>query len=231
MDEYDLIKESKKELESFYARYFVSKDELDDFLSDAFDYTNGSLTRRQALFQVQRFVSLANDIDKIRPGRDPLRVMFLNMGLDALRGLAGFNNKKIFYTNFCNCFSAEGRDYILNNFKLSDFEDEYKGLRFEASHDIDLNDFFNIIKVTRDMVAHDFNYWEMQFFAYDDDSTWLSSMKTEEKMIKSYKYYRTENKETTYNFHTTLNYEKFICYFTEACIRFINKYIKKHSDL
>lgn len=224
MDEYDLIKESKKELESFYARYFVSKDELDDFLSDAFDYTNGSLTRRQALFQVQWFVSLANDIDQIRPRRDPLRVMFLNMGLDALRGLAGFKNKKVFYTNFCNCFSNEGRDYILNNFKLSNFEDEYKGLHFETSHDIDLYDFFCIIKVARDRVVHDFNYWGMQFFAYDDESTWVSTMKTKEKLIKSYKYHRTENKETAYIFETTLNYEKFIYYFTEACVRFINKY-------
>ena len=67
MEKYNFIKDSKRELEAFYARFFDSDDELQTFLSDAFDYENGSLARRQALFQVQRFISLANDIDKIRP--------------------------------------------------------------------------------------------------------------------------------------------------------------------
>ena len=75
MDKYNFIKDSKRELEAFYARFFDSDDELQTFLSDAFDYENGSLARRQALFQVQRFISLANDIDKIRPGHDPLRIL------------------------------------------------------------------------------------------------------------------------------------------------------------
>ena len=69
MDEYNFIRNSKKELESFYAQYFHSKDELENFLSDAFDYESGSLAMRQALFQVQRFISLANDIDKIETYR------------------------------------------------------------------------------------------------------------------------------------------------------------------
>lgn len=227
MDEYNFIRDSKKELESFYAPYFDSKDELENFLFDAFDYANGSLPRRQALFQVQRFVLLANDIDQIRPGRDPLRILFLKMGLDALSNLSGYKSKtKSFYTDFCKCFSIEGRDYILNNFRLSHFEDEYKGHSFEASHDIDLNDFFNIIKVTRDMVVHDFEYWEMQFFAYDDDATWIASLETKEDMILSYNYHRKQKKETTYYFATTLNYEKFIYYFTEACVRFIKEHMK-----
>ena len=81
MDKYNFIKDSKRELEAFYARFFDSDDELQTFLSDAFDYENGSLARRQALFQVQRFISLANDIDKIRPGRDPLRILFLKIVL------------------------------------------------------------------------------------------------------------------------------------------------------
>ena len=228
MDKYNFIKNSKKELETFYAQYFNSNVELQIFLSDAFDYERGSLHRRQALFQVQRFISLANDIDKIRPGRDSLRILFLKIGLDALCTLSGYTNKTkpIFYANFCNCFSTEGKDYILNNFKLSYFEDEYKGHSFEVWHNIDLNDFLNIIKTTRDMVVHDFNYWEMQFFAHDLDSTWLTSIETKEDMILSYKYHRETKKETRYHFETTLNYEKFIYYFTEACVRFI----KEHTE-
>lgn len=223
MVEHDFIKNGKKELEAFYAQYFESKDELQNFLSDAFDYENGSLSRRQALFQVQRFVSLANDIDKIRPARDSLRVLFLKCGLDSLCSLSE-HKKTDFYKEFCGCFSSKGRTYILNNFKLSSFEDEYSGHSFEASHNIDLSDFLNIIKTTRDMVAHDFNYWEMQFFAYDEDSIWLTSIETKEDILLSYHYQRENKKATTYHFQTMLQYEKFIHYFTEACVNFIKLY-------
>ena len=92
-------------------------------------------------------------------------------------------------------------------------------------HNIDLYDFLNIIKTTRDMVAHDFYYWGMQFFAYDSDSTWITSIETKEDMIISYNYHREKKRDTTYHFETTLNYEKFIYYFTEACVR----YIKEHT--
>ena len=43
MDEYNFIKDSKRELEAFYARFFDSNDELQTFLSDAFDYKNNPL--------------------------------------------------------------------------------------------------------------------------------------------------------------------------------------------
>lgn len=224
MNEQKFIEEAKKELEHFYSPYFVSEEELQNFLSGVFDYENGSLEKRQMIFQVQRFVSLANDIDKIRPARDPLRVLFLKIGLDALSSLAGYTSKKkkVFYRDFCKCFSKDGADYILNNFKLSSFDDEYNGHSFKVSHDIDLNDFLNIIKTTRDAVVHDFTYWEMQFFAYDTDSVWCTSIETDEDIILSYKYRRKVKKVTTYNFETTLNYERFIYYFTEACVNFIS---------
>ena len=224
MDEQKIIEEAQKELELFYSPYFDSDTELQNFLSDVFDYENGSLEKRQMIFQVQRFVSLANDIDKIRPARDSLRVLFLKIGLDALSSLAGYTSKmkKVFYSDFCKCFSKEGADYILNNFKLLSFDDEYNGYSFNVSHDIDLNDFLNIIKTTRDAVAHDFTYWKMQFFAYDTDSIWCTSIETDEDIILSYKYRRKTKKVTTYDFQTTLNYERFIYYFTEACVNFIS---------
>ena len=199
MNEQIFINEAKKELEHFYSPYFFSEEELQNFLSGVFDYENGALEKRQMILQVQRFVSLANDIDKIRPARDPLRILFLKFGLDALSSLAGYTKKtkNIFYNDFCKCFSKEGSDYILNNFKLSSFFDEYNGHNFEASHDINLNDFFNIVKITRDAVVHDFTYWEMQFFAYDTDSVWCSSIETDENILLSYKYHRKKKKITS----------------------------------
>ena len=51
MDEYNLINRSKEELELFYAPYFDSNDNLQNFLYDVFDYQNGSVAKRQMVFQ------------------------------------------------------------------------------------------------------------------------------------------------------------------------------------
>lgn len=166
MDEKSFVKKHQEELKSFYAPYFTKESDLDDFVSDAFDYENGSLPKRQMLYQVQRFVSLADDIDKLRPGRDCLRMLFIKICLESLCSLSGYTDKqkRQFYTKFIGCFSEQGKQYILNNFILSGFEDVYCGHVYEAHHDLTLEDFFEIIKVTRDMIVHDGIYWEMQFF-------------------------------------------------------------------
>lgn len=223
MDEKSFIKKHQEELKSFYAPYFTAESELDDFTSDAFDYENGSLSKRQMLYQVQRFVSLANDIDKLRPGRDCLRMLFIKICLESLCSLSAYTGKQKsqFYDKFIGCFSEQGKQYILSNFTLSGFEDEYCEHVYEAHHDITLEDFFEIIKVTRDLVVHEGIYWEMQFFAYDDDSTWLASISTKEKILKSYSYQSKDKREITYCFETTLKYEKFIFFFIEACVNFI----------
>lgn len=226
MDEKSFIKKHHEELKSFYAPYFTAESELDDFTSDAFDYENGSLPKRQMLYQVQRFVSLANDIDKLRPGRDCLRMLFIKICLESLCSLSGHTGKQKsqFYAKFIGCFSEQGKQYILSNFTLSGFDDMYCGHIYEAHHDMTLEDFFEIIKVTRDLVVHEGIYWEMQFFAYDDDSTWLASISTKEKLLKSYSYQSEDKREITYCFETTLKYEKFIFYFIEACVNFIRGY-------
>ena len=71
------------------------------------------------------------------------------------------------------------------------------------------------------MVVHEGIYWEMQFFAHDDDSTWIATIKTKEKLLKSYTYHSKDKREITYCFETTLQYEKFIYFFIEACVDFI----------
>jgi hypothetical protein len=47
-----------------------------------------------SIFQVQRFVTLANEIDKIRPARDGLRILFLKCCMESLATLSGIKNKK-----------------------------------------------------------------------------------------------------------------------------------------
>ena len=223
MDGQDFISQHRAELISFYAPYFDADEELNSFVSDAFDYENGCLAKRQMLYQVQRFVSLANDIEKLRPGRDCLRMLFIKICLESLCSLSGYIKNKIpvFYDVFIDCFSEAGKAYILDNFKLSSFDDEFCGHIYEASHELTLIDFFEIIRFTRNMVVHQGIYWEMQFFAYDDDSTWLASIETTEKILKSYTYQSKNSRSVTYHFETTMKYEQFIFFFVEACVNYI----------
>lgn len=225
MDGHTFINQHRAELISFYAPYFNKDEELSTFVSDAFDYENGCLAKRQMLYQVQRFVSLANDIDKLRPGRDCLRMLFIRICLESLCSLSGYTNKQkpLFYDAFIDCFSEDGKAYILDNFKLSGFDDEFCGHVYEACHELTLNDFLEIIKFTRNMVVHQGIYWEMQFFAPDDDSTWLASIETKERILKSYTYQSKEKRCVTYHFETTLKYERFIYFFIEACVSYIKQ--------
>ncbi|MCH5279496.1 MAG: hypothetical protein J1E60_06865 [Christensenellaceae bacterium] len=217
----DLMDFFQKELEDFLRPHFESSDALADYLSDVFDYENGSIVKRQMLFQTKRFVSLANNIEKIVPFCDGLRLLFLKICLESLHSLS--NCKNNFYGVFCESFSAEGKAYILDHFKLLQFTDEYRGDTVYINHAINLSDFLFIIKIIRDRIAHDGELWSLRFFAYGEDSTWFTEIETDEEMIKSYKYRRESKKITTYYFKTTLNYERFIFYFVEACINYITQ--------
>lgn len=218
----DFVASCQKELVDFFSPHFESKDTLMEFLSDAFDYENGSVTKRQMLYQTQRFVSLANNIEKISSSSDGLRILFLRICLESLQSLSNCKKER-FFDDFCDSFSNDGKDYILSHFKLVFFEDEYEELTLQITHDITLLDFLWIIKTVRDRIIHDGELWSTQFFSHDDNSSWYISVETDKKMIKSYQYHRPSKKMVEYHFETALNYERFIFYFVEACINYINK--------
>ena len=215
----------QKQLEDFLRPHFESSDDLTNFLSDVFDYENGPVVKRQMLYQTMRFVLLANNIEKISPNSDGLKILFLRICLESLQSLSNCN-KNTFIPTFADCFTDEGKDYILNHFKLSFFEDEYCGLTFEAYHDITLTEFLWLIRVIRDNIVHNGRYWSMQLFARDEDSIWFTSMETDKKVIE-YKFHRKGRKIVQYHFDTTLNYERFIFYFVGACINYISKITAK----
>ncbi len=233
----ELIQKWHRDMEEFFTPYFNSYDDMVDFFGKVSEYDEIDRVPRRMMSQIYNFVTLANDIEKIRPARDPLRVFFLKTCLEAFVEILDVD-KKDFYKSFANSISAEGQAYILNHFKLTGFQEWLKTpntdkeLEFDQSHDLTIEDFFELIKVVRDKVVHDGNYWEMQFFAHDENSTWIATLDTDELFLKkSYQYQCTVKKLRTYSFQTTLNYEKFIAYFVEACIRCVEQYMKKGNSL
>ena len=75
----ELEKQYFEELKEFYSPYFPTLEEVDVFINKAIQLDWDDRRPRQMLFQVQRFVSLATEIDKIRPERDGLRMLFLKL--------------------------------------------------------------------------------------------------------------------------------------------------------
>ena len=179
-------------------------------------------------------MSLANDIAQIRPGYDPLRILFLRICLESLRKDSGVDSKT-FYQSFDSCFSDVGKQYILSNFTFFGIQvpDELTGKERACfnPHDfysLTCEDFLNVIRATRNMVVHDGDYWSMNFFAYDTDSTWITTLTTDEKIISCQP--GKKDRKLTYCFQTTMKYEKFMVFFVEACLNYLKSYIEKQSS-
>lgn len=228
--------EYRQQFENFYKPYFVSAEELNGFFVNVFQNDDIDKTPRRMMNQIQQFVSLSNDIDKIRPARDPLRVLFLRTCLEALYKLnqkssASKHDIKDFFKEY---ISKEGQKYILEHFQFSwlepDYEmDEKAKMLFDrhGRYSLTIDDFAMIFYKIRGMVVHEGDYWSMQLFSRDDDSIWMVHLSTDEQMINCYQ--RQKGKPVIYHFQTTLNYEKFIFYFVKGCIQYLCEYITENK--
>ncbi|MBQ8207526.1 MAG: hypothetical protein IJZ89_02190 [Clostridia bacterium] len=213
------------EMIDLYKKYFLHTDNMFVFFIKVFKNDKTNKTPRRMMNQVQRFVSLANDIERIRPGKDDLILMFIRICLESLCNLSK-ENKSTFFDNYPCFFSQDGCKYILENFKLTEVnksdDQDYNCFRSNNhSCDISLNDFFLLIKSVRNQVVHDGVYGSMQFFSRTGYPL-ITTYTTTDSIINNCPY---KNKCWTYTFETTLNYDRFIYYFVEACINYIGYYI------
>ena len=133
-----------EELKEFYSPYFPTLEEVDVFINKAIQLDWDDRKPRQMLFQVQRFVSLATEIDNIRPARDGLRMLFLKCCMESLAKLSSKETKE-FYECFANCFSEDGKNYILNKFSLSFIECSKNGLTIHEGGNLNISDILSII--------------------------------------------------------------------------------------
>ena len=140
------------EIRSFYSPYFKDSKGLEDFIRRVSEYDWDERKPRQMMFQVQRFVSLATEIDKIRPSRDGLRALFFKCCMESLAKLSGMDSYE-FYEVFATSFSVEGTKHILDNFTLLFIESTEKNGGHEVHNELVIDDILKIIKTARDMVV------------------------------------------------------------------------------
>lgn len=216
----------------FYQQFFSDDVELEKFFKNVFKYDETNKIPRRILNQIQRLISIADDIDIIRPQRDPLRIFFMRTCLEAIYKLTGKSNKeagKFFEEYLCE----QGKKYILSSFKLLDVElkeelTDEKKIQFEykRTFDFELKHFAELFRSVRNNVAHEGNYYEMQFWARDNEYTWLSSCESDECVLDATLWKKKEFGIVSFHFETTMMYGKFRYYFVEGCIKFLNDYIR-----
>ena len=218
----EIEKEYYMKLVSFYMPFFLDEVETKAFIDRMQIVDPKNRIPFQMISQVERFVTLAEDIEKIRPARDGLRIVFIKACMESLVYL-GNDDIKPFYSKLAACFSEEGKNYILGHFRLTGFGKKYHDITYWNSYDLTMDEFLRVIKAVRDRTVHDGIYWETQFFARDDDSIWVTTLITKEKVLSDYQYSKKESIE--YTFETTLLFTRFKYYFVEACINYITKYV------
>ncbi|HKM34836.1 MAG TPA: DUF429 domain-containing protein [Lachnospiraceae bacterium] len=211
------INDYRKETEEFYKQYFSNRAAMYEFFDRVFENDTMDKIPRRMMNQVVRFIELAKDMRKLRPGKDAFVVMCIRICIESLCKLKQTNGMKNEKVSFFDTYYLD-KQYFIDNFRLTSIDGDEK-----VNDQLTIDEFAMTIKMMRDMVVHAGDYWSAQLFhTYDIGST-IFVMKTEEKIRKGYDYHNV--KEHTYLFESSINYDKFINYFIQACIRFIQSYI------
>lgn len=184
---------------------------------------------------IQQLVSLADDIDIIRPKRDPLKIFFLRTCNEAVYKLYNEGAATIVKKDKSNFFKEylleEEQNYILEHFKFTEVDyhtqadfQSGKYIDNKAGYSLTIADFALLFFKTRGMVVHEGDYWSIQFFSRDtDDTIWCTHVETNDEILTCVE--NEKNKKYTYYFQTTMNYEIFRKYFVLGCLRMLNEYI------
>ncbi len=230
------VHEYKEEAMSFYRPFFTSEETMTTFFRNIFNFEITSEAEgdrkyipRRMMNQIQRFVSLANDIEQIRPGRDPLKILFFRVCLESLCSLSQ-KKKCDFFANIETYMSDEGKAYITDHFQLTSWKFESTDSTLDnfpqnVEIPLSLDELLYIIKSVRDISVHEGDYWSMKLFSDKADCPFITTLTTKEAIISSVK---PNGKKITYGFTTSLDFQIFTYHFVRMCITYVEKYMHTH---
>lgn len=200
---------------TFFREYFESEDEMFSFFDRIFANDFCDKTPRKMMNQIVRWVGLANDIGKIRPGRDPLQILCVRNCMESLCGMAEqkipdskkSDEQKSFFGKY---LSKEGIEYFSRSFRIINIVEN--GQEKEALSKDVISEFENMLFIVRNNAVHDGDYWSTQIFSRKKGTTWISA------------YVDIKNNRVI-NFETEIDYDVFMHFFVESSINFINNYL------
>jgi hypothetical protein len=211
------------EVVEFYKDYFQSATELEKFLFNVYEYPNDpdseTITPRIMINSVQRLVTLADDMDKVRPQKPALKVFFLAVCIESLYVNAKFDKRfkkyEMIIDFFENYISQYDKDFIINRIRRSLADDKFvPGKTFDSK--ITMEIFSRIINEVRNTFVHQGDYWSFNLAQSNSDYALMQDIVIEEEKSKG-KYERI--------YEIRLDYDNFKAICIRGFINFIINYI------
>lgn len=175
-----------------------------------------NLIPRRMINSVQRLISLADDIEQVRPGKKDLSIFFLVTSIESVYTLSSspFNNKQgLLIDFFSNYLVQEEQEYLFNRIKiLSD------GERQMYVSPISAENFALMLTGIRNQVAHEGNYWSFNFKKKENSSDIMCLFSSKLKKDEG-------SREITYQIGITYEILKDFC--IKGLVRYIENYYEE----
>ena len=201
-----------KEVYGFFHKYFDDSKHILDFLERVFLNDSIDKTPRRMMNLLIRWVDLAEMIHNTKPGRDPLVVACVRTCIESIcvQTEKTKDDKKNFFEEN---LSEEGAAYIRGSFRTVIKEDKINHKEIYDNNS-PLRDFDEMIFGIRNRVVHDGDYWSSQVFSHvSSDMDWVSAYSIERG-----------NRKSEIVYETNMRYERFMFYFVEAVMSYIDRY-------
>ena len=197
-----------------FFKQYISAKKSKDLLTKALNDEENFIPRRM-LNSIQRLVTLAEDMDKIRPGKRSLSLFFLITCIEAVYTL---NNSMLtkqtmiidFFTRF---LSQEEKDFLFDRLAISKEEDDTFFI-----NPVNAEMFALFLVAVRNNVAHEGDYSSIQFKAKENSCGVIYDVKAKLKKDEG-------NKELIYQIDFTYQRLKNLC--VKGLIRYVENYYQQ----
>lgn len=230
------------ELLNFFSPYVSDKEELTAFITAVLKHRDNNIPRRM-LNSIHRLVTLADEMEDVRPGKDSLKIFYFVVCIETLFHLRDGNvqNKAVAVINFFTSYiEPEDQQLILDRFRrsLGDEKYRFKRLQHEIQESyeeristpdrmrtqIDMEVFARVINEIRNCFAHEGEYWNFNFSKRDYsimNSLTVAENKSEDKLKRNH---LIDGLRRVYS--VDLTYDQF----KEACVRGYLRLIREYYE-
>jgi hypothetical protein len=146
-----------------FGGYFKSEEELNSFIKRNLGNSKDNIQRR-TINNVQRLVSLADELTIVKPGKWDLAIFFLLSCVESIYGLNGLQMQKqeMVIDFFEKYVSADEHDFIRKSIMIA-------GETVPYDYQITMERFSLLLISVRNLVAHEGVYWNLQFIHEEAD--------------------------------------------------------------
>lgn len=170
---------------------------------------------------VERFVSVARDMEQIRKGKDVFKIVFIISCVESLQSLGNplctsMSKVQVLLDFFETYTSDSDKQYIRTHFWHDDDD------RFDPKED-SFRQFIGVLNEYRNCAVHEGDYWD---YCFNNNCDGFSALLV--LCIDPYSFSRKQKKE--HCFTTDISYADFEAIFVRTCISFIRKYTSSSRD-